>query len=378
MASVHKKAQSKYWFGYYRDLTGRLITRSTKQTLKKEAQRVADLWELTVQRKKSAQHIRAAFSNLYRDVYGQTLPVTTLKGFVELWLKEKKPTTSPATWSAYETTTKAFLSFLGERAKGDIADVSREQVLAFRNELDGRLASDTTNRYIKILRMLFKAAHRDRYVLENPVEYVQAVLAETGGSRRRGFTIAEIQAVLAVADPEWQSLIRFGLYTGQRLADLALLSWNNIDLARGEIRLVTKKTGRRLLIPIAEPLAEHIATLPASDSELRLHPRAFDAVTRQGRAAAISNWFSDLLAQAGLRSKQTHQARGIGRTGRRAASQLSFHSLRHTAVTLLKEAGVPQAVVQELIGHESAAMSQHYTHVGVEALRKAASSLPKV
>jgi integrase len=37
--------------------------------------------------------------------------------------------------------------------------------------------------------------------------------------------------------------------------------------------------------------------------------------------------------------------------------ELSFHSLRHTAVSLLKEAGIPDAVVMELVGHESAAMS---------------------
>jgi len=74
----------------------------------------------------------------------------------------------------------------------------------------------------------------------------------------------------------------------------------------------------------------------------------------------------------------THQSRGIGRDGKRAGNELSFHSLRHTAVSLLKDAGIPQAVVQELIGHESEAMSALYTHVGSEALRKAASALPAI
>jgi integrase len=39
-----------------------------------------------------------------------------------------------------------------------------------------------------------------------------------------------------------------------------------------------------------------------------------------------------------------------GRDGKRQRNELSFHCLRHTAVTLLKEAGIPQAVVKELIG----------------------------
>ena len=56
----------------------------------------------------------------------------------------------------------------------------------------------------------------------------------------------------------------------------------------------------------------------------------------------------------------------------------SFHSLRHTAVSLLKDAGIPDAVVMALVGHESAAMSHRYTHVGKDALAKAAKSLPEI
>jgi len=36
---------------------------------------------------------------------------------------------------------------------------------------------------------------------------------------------------------------------------------------------------------------------------------------------------------------------------------------------------VPEAVVMEMVGHDSEQMSAHYTHVGREALEKAASSL---
>jgi hypothetical protein len=36
------------------------------------------------------------------------------------------------------------------------------------------------------------------------------------------------------------------------------------------------------------------------------------------------------------------------------------------------------AVVMALVGHESAAMSQRYTHVGKESLNKAAAALPEL
>ena len=57
---------------------------------------------------------------------------------------------------------------------------------------------------------------------------------------------------------------------------------------------------------------------------------------------------------------------------------LSFHSLRRTATTLLHEAGVPAAVAQTLIGHDSKAMHELYVSVGREAPEKAAAALPEI
>jgi integrase len=91
----------------------------------------------------------------------------------------------------------------------------------------------------------------------------------------------------------------------------------------------------------------------------------------------LSRQFSEILAARASRSP-THNSRGIGRAGKRQAFELSFHSLRHTAVSLLKDAGIPDAVVMALVGHESVAISQRYTHVGLEALQRAAESLPKI
>ena len=107
-----------------------------------------------------------------------------------------------------------------------------------------------------------------------------------------------------------------------------------------------------LIIPMAPPLRSHIELLPLSDNlEAPLHPRAFAILARTGSASGISNAFSDLLVQAGLRPRPasvSHRSRGIGHSGRRKINTLSFHSLRRTATTLLHEAGVPSTVAQAL------------------------------
>src|SRR5208283_4466989 len=164
-------------------------------------------------------------------------------------------------------------------------------------------------------------------------EFVDTVRREARSAARRGFTLDELKSVLEVADDEWRSLIRFGLYTGQRLSDIAALTWSNVDLERNLIRLTTRKTAKSIAIPIAQSLRTHILTLPTCDNpRAPLHPRAFRVVTTKGRnAGRLSNEFVDLLASVGLRSDPvSHKNTGKGSGGRRASSELSFHSLRHT------------------------------------------------
>jgi len=174
-------------------------------------------------------------------------------------------------------------------------------------------------------------------------------------------------------------MVLFGLYTGQRLIDIASLRRSNLNLEKNVVELTARKTSRMMSIPIAPTLRKHIERMTLGvDRQVPLHPRAFEIVDRQGKSGHLSNHFAAILAKAGLREKKAHRNTGIGRGGKRDESGLSFHSLRHTAVTLLKEAGVPHAVVQELIGHDSEQMSEHYTHVGSEALKKAANALPDV
>ena len=228
--------------------------------------------------------------------------------------------------------------------------------------------------------MVFKAARRDGLIDDDPSEFVDTIKREKR-SVRRAFTVEEIGRVLKCCEGEWRSIVICGLYTGQRLADLACLRWSNIDMDKKEVSLITRKTDRKLTIPIAPAFMSHLKTLPvAADRNTPVHPQAAAVVGKQGRVGTLSNQFSAILVKAGFRdaSSLKKQGTGKGRQAKRELNELSFHSLRHTAVTLLKEAGSPAAVVMELIGHDSEQMSEHYTHVGSEALKQAAESLPDV
>jgi integrase len=173
--------------------------------------------------------------------------------------------------------------------------------------------------------MICRAAKHDGYIAEDPAEFVETV-RKSSEQARRPFTTSEIQRVISVADVEWKSLILFGLYTGQRLADVATLTWDHVDLSRNEIRLKTRKTAKRLTIPIAAPLRTHLDSLAvAGECGSPIHRRAFGTMRRQGKSGNLSNQFSDILAKPGLRQKAPHKGRGA----RITSYELRFHSLRH-------------------------------------------------
>ena len=379
MAFVWKHPQSKYWVARFIDRHGIRRNRSTSEINRKKAERIADSYESASRKKRTARQVRQVIASLHKEITGEELPVHSFRQFADSWLERKTPETASATLAFYRNALAKFTTFLGEKANGELAEISRDDISRFRNHEAKTLAGKTVNHDLKVLKMLFRAARRDGAITEDPCEFVDTI-RERGGSNRRPFTIPELQAVLSVADDEWKSMILFGLYTGQRLGDVATLTWHNVDLIRGEIRLVTRKTGKQMILPIAAPLRKQLEGVEAGDKpDAPLHPRAFAIVSEQGKSGHLSNWFADLLSNAGLREKKKHRKtgeEGVGRGRGSSTGGLSFHCIRHTAVSLMKDAGIPEAAVMELVGHDSEAMSAHYTHVGKEALDKAANVLP--
>jgi integrase len=302
--------------------------------------------ERVAKRQGSPQRIRQVFSEFYREHYGQDIQFTSVADYANQWLTAKRPEISGSSFRRYEEAVAKWLAHLGSAANRGMDEVIKTQVASFRDALLALSSPATTNHALKIVRMVFRAARREGFLFQDPAEGVRTVKS-SAPSERRPFTIDELRAVLEVADDEWKGLIKFGLYTGQRLADIAALTWAQVDLSRNEIRLTTRKTGKKLVIPFADPLREHLLSLPAGEKPRSpVHPRAYEIIhTQGGRVGTLSRQFSELLAAAGLRQPLSHTSRGIGRAGRRQVFELSFHSLRHTAVSLLKDAAIPDAVV---------------------------------
>ena len=77
--------------------------------------------------------------------------------------------------------------------------------------------------------------------------------------------------------------------------------------------------------------------------------------------------------------KTAHITTSLKFEGRKRLTPVAtFHSLRHTFVSLAANAGVPLHVVQSIVGHESTAMTRHYYHESVDSLRMAVGAIPAI
>jgi hypothetical protein len=102
-------------------------------------------------------------------------------------------------------------------------------------------------------------------------------------------------------------------------------------------------------------------TLPAGDNpEAPLFPDAHAARQRSQYGGTLSSQFHGILVAAGLAKARPHTSMGKGRDSRRNLGGMSFHCLRHTSTSLLKNAGVSDAVARDIIGHDSPAVSASY------------------
>jgi len=391
MPSIHRQLGRPYWFCAFsiwnpETHTSRRVFRSTKTSDRKQALEICRAWHKAALKarngKLSVDAAREVIAHGVSDVFMaaniESLPSASIKSWCETWTEAKAIETEETTHLRYKRVIDRFIGFLGDaKSKRDLSTLQASDIARFRDREAKELSRSTANLSLKVLRVCLGEAARQGLLAVNPAVRVK-FLKSTAESKRRAFTLAEIKRILKTCgdDVEWRGLILFGLYLGQRLGDLAKLTWRAVHLDSGEIAFTAHKTGRRIVLPLVQPLADYLAALPVSDD-----PNAyiFPNSAKHKRTASLSNQFREILVGAGLVPPRDYRtATTQGRSHAREASEISFHSLRHSAVTMLKAAGVSDFMAREIVGHESAAVSRQYTHLSTDDKRAAMQRLPDV
>jgi integrase len=220
----------------------------------------------------------------------------------------------------------------------------------------------------------------------SPVPSSRALkLNKDSKSVRRAFTLRELKTIFEKCPNDfWKYMVLAGFYCGQRMGDLICLPWAAVDLEHKQVRLTQSKTGKAVVVPLRNELADLIAELRDKAGPVKpadaIWPEQCQRYQKFGAGGFSNEFYDEVLLPAGLVPKRPHTAikRDGEPTGRRKATSVSFHCLRHTFVSLLKVTGATQATAKELAGHATDAMSDLYTHVPERELNRAIKQLPPI
>lgn len=201
----------------------------------------------------------------------------------------------------------------------------------------------------------------------------------TGGGRERVVKRLEFKPKFK---DEMRVLLNLCYWTGCRGEDGCLMTWENVNLEAGLISYIPRKTARKtwrtVTLPLAPPLREALQ----------------DALTWRTQPPEGKDYIIPHVAERFLRNpsgvqkdvmKIIHCATGKETSASRkalpgqrklAANIYSLHSFRHTFVSFCANAGVPLAVVAEIVGHGNPAMTEHYSHISTAAKQEAINALP--
>lgn len=267
----------------------------------------------------------------------------------------------------------------------DLAGVTPEAIAEYLACLRVDLCASTYNNRVCVLREIFHVLAQKAGLEEDPWEGVRLRIDDSHS--RRELSVDELKRLLDAADKlekevkggQWKLLFLIGMYTGLRLGDCCKLEWRTVDMEKGIIQLVPKKVmrhrkGRPVTIPI--------------------HPELLDALNKvkgMGEGEELSDYVMPQMAEWYVTAKwkvmrgisEIFKAANITMSikleGRKTRTpEATFHSLRHTFVSLAANAGVPLHIVQSIVGHESTAMTRHYYHEDEEVLRRAVAAIPSL
>ena len=232
-------------------------------------------------------------------------------------------------------------------------DLRRYVATLSREGLSGRSIA----RHLSATRRFYQFLLREKLASDNPALDIRA--PKIGRRLPRVADVDQLNHLLdgQPDDPlEVRDLCMFELMysSGLRLAELASLDLDTVDLRGGEVR-VLGKGGKERLLPVGrKAIAAIQAWLPL---------RA--ALANDGEVALFVSQRGERLSHRSIQARMSRW--GVSRG---ADQKLHPHLLRHSFASHMLESSGDLRAVQELLGHADIATTQVYTHLDFQHLAR--------
>ena len=328
---------------------------------------------------------------------------------LEAWLQSLDARdASPHTRRAYEGAVSHFLGWAEGPAAVDWHRPGRRQLRAYLAVLSAQgLAKRSIASHLAALRSFYRYGRREGWVSGDP--WAAVVTPRLPGRLPQVLEVDDVErlldAVQGSAAPvdamplelRDRAIVELAYAGGLRISELSALTITDLDLRRGEVRVLGKGRKERMTL-LGAPARDALEVwLTEGRPQLRKRTSAADTGTvflnHRGGPLGVRGMrerIDRLAVRAGLPDGPgspvfvTARGRRLARTSAWAivksaaeradlSDRVSPHTLRHSFATHLLEGGADLRVVQELLGHATISTTQLYTHVTGERIREAYS-----
>lgn len=246
---------------------------------------------------------------------------------------------------------------IGDSALSEVkAELVREWIVSL---MDRGYTSTSINRKLSSLRSFYKFLLRKGEVAVNPLQKITgpknkkplpAFLRESDMDR----LLDEVDFGEGFKGCRDHMIIEMFYATGVRLSELIGLDNKDVDFSSSLIK-VTGKRNKQRLIPFGEELK--IAMMEYVDVRNEAVPIRTNAFFVRENGERLSRSIVENLVKRNLSKVVTLKKR-------------SPHVLRHTFATTMLNHDAELGAIKELLGHESLATTEVYTHTTFEELKK--------
>jgi hypothetical protein len=140
--------------------------------------------------------------------------IPTVREYLDRWMEAHGGEKSDGTQTLYKFRFGQFVEHLAQTAKGDMlmSSVKKAHALAFRSWMLNKTSAVTANAALRILSSAFSDAMNEGIITGNP--FATKGLKEKP-TEKWAFTVEQYHALVAAADTEMRSIIKFAAFTGQ-------------------------------------------------------------------------------------------------------------------------------------------------------------------
>lgn len=342
------------YYVYFRDIDGRIVTRSLKTGNKELAEKLHKSFMLKLQAKKGSLVIMRNFPEQFKETPPATIAPPKIKrnanerGSIQLDCMLELAE-SRRTWTDKKRRAETWKRFTDDIPCQYADEVTPQIALDYLNRKYGKMSGKTYNNVKTSLNSIFKLCLVESGLQQSPFEIICNRKVENV-EHHRAFTTDEFLRIFAAAVEPWKSAALISWYTALRKETCFRLAWDHINTEDKSITIMPGKTarfGRAVYIPIHPQLWQHLQSLPRPESDSAPILSQWKAHIRH-KIYPRGNYFAGLLKE--LQINDT------------AEGKASFHSIRASFVTRCDENGISRRATRGIAGHTSDNMTDLYSH----------------